>query len=114
PGGKQYGIPSVVVQLHAEAAIRIRVPPQVFVPPPAVDSVVLTIDRLSVIPEHAARAVLLASSAFGQRRKMIKTSLAGAARDVEKTLEAAGIDGRLRAADLSPLDYLALAEASAS
>ena len=45
PGDPAYGLPSVVVSLHATARIALRVPPQVFLPPPRVGSAVVVLDR---------------------------------------------------------------------
>jgi len=109
PGSRTYGIPSVVVQLHGTVAVALRVPPTVFLPPPRVESAVAVIRRT---PPHplAERAIGLAAAAFGQRRKMLRRSLAAALADPAAALAAAGIDATRRAEDLAPGDYLRLAE----
>jgi 16S rRNA (adenine1518-N6/adenine1519-N6)-dimethyltransferase len=61
-------------------------------------------------PENAERAVELAAAAFGQRRKMIRRSLAGIMPDVEALAERVGIDPQERAEQLTPTDFLRLAE----
>ena len=104
PGGREYGLPSVVVGIHAEADVSFLVPPQVFYPPPNVESAVVVMDRKAAPPE-AERAIELASVAFGQRRKMLRRSLVEPA----VSFESAAIDPTLRAEDLSPDDYLRLA-----
>lgn len=109
PATRTYGLPSVVARLHADVTVALRVPPTVFIPPPNVESAVAVLERRSVSP-HAERAVALAAAAFGQRRKMVRRSLRSALVDPEGALTAAGIDPTDRAEDLSPRDYLQLAE----
>jgi 16S rRNA (adenine1518-N6/adenine1519-N6)-dimethyltransferase len=79
PGSGAYGIPSVKLALWATAAVVGRVPPTVFVPAPKVESVLVRIRRL---PEPAVdvdsdELMALVRRAFGQRRKMLRRSLAG-------------------------------------
>ncbi|MGA7096070.1 MAG: 16S rRNA (adenine(1518)-N(6)/adenine(1519)-N(6))-dimethyltransferase RsmA [Acidimicrobiia bacterium] len=108
PGGAAYGLPSVVVGIHAEGSIAMEVPPQVFVPPPKVSSAVVVLDRI-VAPPSSERAIELASAAFNQRRKMIRRSLRDAFEDVGEALLAADLSPTARAEDLSPSDYVRLA-----
>jgi len=110
PGSRTYGIPSVVVALHADARREFTVGPQVFYPAPQVESVVITLQRRPAA-EHAARAVELAAVAFNQRRKMLRRSLAGEIPAAGDLLAAAGISGDSRAEQLGPGDYVALAKA---
>lgn len=110
PSSEAYGLPSVIAAIHSEARIAFRVPPQVFVPVPRVESAVVIMDRRPSPPE-AARAVELARAGFGQRRKMLRRSLAVELADPVSTLEGAGIDPTARAEDLTPDDYLRLARA---
>ncbi len=79
PGNKAYGIPSVKVAYRAEAQVVGRVPPTVFIPPPRVDSALVRLRRLPAPPVDADPAVLfrLVEAGFGQRRKMLRRSLAG-------------------------------------
>jgi 16S rRNA (adenine1518-N6/adenine1519-N6)-dimethyltransferase len=109
PGSSAFGLPSVVVALHGSARLEFKVPPQVFLPPPAVGSSVVSIVRAAT-PAGAARAVELAGAGFGQRRKMLRSSLAGVLRDPVDALVAAGIDPTTRAETLSASDWLRLAE----
>jgi 16S rRNA (adenine1518-N6/adenine1519-N6)-dimethyltransferase len=108
PGGKDYGIPSVVAQIYTEPVVQFRVPTQVFLPPPRVESAVITMPRVPA-PEFAEDAIELASIAFKQRRKMIRGSLSGVLADPEAQLARAGLDPTVRAEDLSPHQYLELA-----
>lgn len=109
PGTGEYGVPSVVVGLHADVGDRFTVPPQVFVPPPNVGSTVIVLDRRVADP-RAERAIELAAAAFGQRRKMLRSSLAGVVTDPVAALEAAGIDPTERPERLAPTAWLELVD----
>jgi 16S rRNA (adenine1518-N6/adenine1519-N6)-dimethyltransferase len=111
PGSKDYGLPSVISGIYAEAKVAFRVPPQVFYPPPSVESAVAVLVRKPT-PEHAEMGVQLARAGFGQRRKMLRRSLVGVVDDPVGLLGKAGFDETLRAENLSPSDYLHLAEAA--
>jgi len=110
PGSKQYGLPSVVIGLHAVGRLAFTVPAQVFYPPPRVESAVIVLDRVPA-PDGAERAIEIAAAGFNQRRKMLRGALAGVFDDPAAVLERSGIDPTSRAEDLSPADYLALARA---
>lgn len=107
PGSRIYGLPAVVAQLHGKVRLAFRVPPQVFIPPPAVQSAVVVIERVAA-PAQAERAIELAARAFGQRRKMIRTSL-GLPVDL---IIRAGLAPTARAEELAPADYLRLVRVS--
>jgi 16S rRNA (adenine1518-N6/adenine1519-N6)-dimethyltransferase len=78
-GTPAYGIPSVKVAYHAQAKVVGRVPATVFVPQPRVESVLVAIRRRSspAVDADPARLFDLVRTAFGQRRKMLRRSLAG-------------------------------------
>jgi 16S rRNA (adenine1518-N6/adenine1519-N6)-dimethyltransferase len=107
-GSDAYGLPSVVVGLLADAEIVFKVPPQVFLPAPKIDSAVVHLVRRPA-PAQAEEAIRIASAGFGQRRKMLRGSLASITDDVSGWLERAGIDPRKRAESLSPEEFLRLA-----
>jgi 16S rRNA (adenine1518-N6/adenine1519-N6)-dimethyltransferase len=111
PGTRTYGVPSVVIGLHARGRLAFRVSASVFVPPPRVGSAVVELDRVPA-PEGAETAIELAAAAFGHRRKMVRRSLAGVFDDPDGALRIAGIDPTSRAEVLSVDDYLALAGVS--
>ncbi|PWL39530.1 16S rRNA (adenine(1518)-N(6)/adenine(1519)-N(6))-dimethyltransferase [Flagellimonas aquimarina] len=77
PGNKTYGILSVLVQAFYEAEYLFTVPPQVFNPPPKVQSGVLRLTRRENLKlpcdEHLFFKIVKAS--FNQRRKTIRNSL---------------------------------------
>lgn len=78
-GDKAYGIPSVKVAYWATATIAGRVPPTVFVPQPKVESVLVRITRrpAPLVDADPERLFALVRTGFGQRRKMLRRSLAG-------------------------------------
>ncbi len=86
PGNKSYGIPSVLFQLVADLKIVTHVPPQVFVPPPKVDSVVIQIDFLKE-PRCPVQDIplfrKLVRTGFNHRRKMLRNTLKSFFADIE-------------------------------
>ena len=79
PGDPAHGIPSVLVAYHGRAEVVGRVPPSGFHPVPRVESVLVRIDRHATPPVDVPLAEIepLVRAAFGQRRKMLRRSLAG-------------------------------------
>lgn len=77
PGGKVYGILSVLLQAWYDCKYLFSVPPGVFAPPPKVMSGVLRLTRNSRtdlgVSEAAFRRVV--KTAFGQRRKTLRNSI---------------------------------------
>ena len=109
PGSKVYGLPSVVVALHGTIRVAMRVPPHLFVPAPPVESAIAVIERIEPAPE-AEKAIAIATVAFNQRRKMLRSSLRHLV-SVEQ-LALAGIDPTARPEDLEAADFLAMARAA--
>ncbi len=113
PGSRQTGIPSMVRAYWGTASVVAKVPPQVFLPQPRVDSVLVRIDRsehprvAAPFPEFSA----LVRAGFGQRRKMLRRSLAGHLGADE--IEAAGVPPTERAEQLDLEAWGALARALA-
>jgi 16S rRNA (adenine1518-N6/adenine1519-N6)-dimethyltransferase len=111
PRSKPYGRLSVLVQWLAEPQILFDIPPRAFVPPPKVTSSVV---RIVPRPEPLAPADRLAlervtAAAFGQRRKMLRTSLKTLGIPVEPLLARAGVAPTARAEELTVADFCALA-----
>jgi 16S rRNA (adenine1518-N6/adenine1519-N6)-dimethyltransferase len=110
-GDPAYGIPSVKVAYWATAELVGRVPPSVFVPRPRVESVLVRLVRrpAPAVDADPVRLFELVRAGFGQRRKMLRRSLAGL---VEPgAFERAGIRPEARAEELSVQDWGRLAEA---
>lgn len=113
PGSRTYGAVSVLVALHCGARILGRVPPTVFWPQPRVESVLLRLDRLPVAESVDTKEVMtVVRAAFGQRRKLVKNSLAATLkrplREVDAALARAGIDPAARAESLGVAQFVAL------
>ncbi len=108
PGTKAYGAATVLWQLRAKARIDRVIPPEVFWPRPEVESALLVIEPLA----EGARGpdagfATFVKALFSQRRKVLRTSVARAARassaeTVVTALEAAGIDPEGRVEDVAP------------
>jgi 16S rRNA (adenine1518-N6/adenine1519-N6)-dimethyltransferase len=112
PGDAAYGIPSVKVAYWATARMVGRVPPTVFLPQPKVESALVAITRRPA-PAVAAdpdRLFPLVRAAFGQRRKMLRRSLAGVVGP--ETFERAGIRPDARPEELGIEAWGRLADAS--
>ena len=114
PRSKPYGRLSVLVQWLAEPQILFDIPPRAFVPPPKVTSSVV---RIVPRPEPLAQADQLAlervtAAAFGQRRKMLRTSLKTLGIPVEPLLARAGVAPTARAEELGVAEFCALARAA--
>lgn len=110
PGTDAYGLPSVVAALYGSVRIAFRIPSHVFYPPPRVESAVVRVIRRQP-PAAVVGAVELAAAGFGQRRKMLRRALSVVVDNPESLLRAAGIDPTERAENLSPEDFVRLAEA---
>ena len=111
---KTYGALSVAVQFYTEPCIAFDVPPSAFLPSPEVTSSVIVCDvRQSPAVEVADDKFFfrVVRAAFGQRRKTLVNSLAGAgfARELlSRALEISNIDPQRRAETLSLEDFAAL------
>jgi 16S rRNA (adenine1518-N6/adenine1519-N6)-dimethyltransferase len=110
PDGDAYGRLSVAAQWRAHPRIAMSVNRSSFVPPPKVTSAVV-----HIVPAEAAEGVdpkvmeRLTGAAFGQRRKMLRSSLRsfpGALGALEKL----GIDPRRRAETLSVAEFVEVAQ----
>jgi len=115
PGSRVYGVPSVKMAWYADAARIGTVPPTVFWPVPNVDSGLVRITRREPPPTTAGRAEVFAvvDAAFAQRRKMLRSALAGlfgSSADAERALDAAGVDPRSRGETLDVAAFARIAE----
>jgi 16S rRNA (adenine1518-N6/adenine1519-N6)-dimethyltransferase len=111
PGSKAYGVPSVKVAYRAEAEVVGRVPPTVFVPQPRVESALVRLRRLPEPPVDADPDLLfrLVEAGFGQRRKMLRRSLASLVEP--SAFERAGVRPEARAEELGLDAWARLANA---
>ena len=111
PRSKSYGRLSVLLQWVAEARIVFDVPAQAFVPRPKVTSSLVDVLPRSEPLAPAQRLALerVPAAAFGQRRKMLRTSLKPLGIPVAQLLERAGVAPTARAEELSVAEFCALA-----
>lgn len=113
PGAEAYGRLSLLAQWRAEPRIALDLPPQAFVPPPKVSSAVVHLAALPAprYPADPATLARVTAAAFGQRRKMLRSSLRGLAPDIEDRLIAVGIPPTERAERVPLEAFCALARA---
>jgi len=110
PGSKAYGRLSILSQWRTDASIVMDLPPQAFTPPPKVRSAVVHLTALDAPRFPADGRVLqdVVARAFQQRRKMLRASLKSIP-DIERKLEAAGIEPTARAETVDLERFCALA-----
>jgi 16S rRNA (adenine1518-N6/adenine1519-N6)-dimethyltransferase len=111
PGTKPYGRLAVISQWRTEPRIALNLPPDAFTPPPKVSSAVVNfVPRSRPSPGADVRTLgRVTAAAFGQRRKMLRQSLAALTPMAEVLLAKAGIEPTERAERLRPEDFARLA-----
>ena len=112
PGGKDYGVLSIMVQYYAEPTLEFIVPKEAFRPVPKVDSAVIHCrvrERPSVEVEDESFLFRIIRTAFSQRRKMLSNSMKSVRDDAKEWLSRAGIDPDRRPETLSIEDFARLA-----
>ncbi|MEO6582016.1 MAG: 16S rRNA (adenine(1518)-N(6)/adenine(1519)-N(6))-dimethyltransferase RsmA [Sphingomicrobium sp.] len=111
PGTEHYGRLAVAAQWRARPRIALTVNRSAFVPPPKVTSAVVHIVP-AAMPTGVEWSILekVTAAAFGQRRKMLRSSLSGLPGALE-ALEKLGIDTTRRAETLGVEEFVGLARA---
>jgi 16S rRNA (adenine1518-N6/adenine1519-N6)-dimethyltransferase len=111
PGSKSYGRLAVLAQWRARAVKLFDIDRRAFTPPPKVTSSLVQIMPFErCFPDCRIETLeQVTAHAFGQRRKMLRSSLKGLCPDSEELLAAAGIDPSLRAEQLTISDFCRLA-----
>jgi len=109
PSHKIYGRLSVITQFCCNVKRMLDIPAQAFTPPPKVDSAVAHFTPRINRPIDIAFETIekVTAAAFGQRRKMLRSSLKPLGG--EDLLHRAGINPELRAENLSVSDFEKLA-----
>lgn len=109
PDSKIYGRLSVIAQFCCEVARVLDIPARAFTPPPKVDSAVVHLTPRKNRPADVSFEMMekVTAAAFGQRRKMLRSSLKPLGG--EDLLKRAGIDPTLRAENLSVAEFEELA-----
>lgn len=118
PGGRVYGVPSVKARWWCDVESAGNVGTSVFWPVPHVDSGLVRMTRreppISVAGREAVFSVI--DAAFAQRRKTLRSSLAGLAGSpaaAEEALRAAGVDPGARGEQLGVVEFARVADALA-
>ncbi len=111
-GDDDYGRLSVLAQCLCDCEKIMDLPARAFTPPPKVDSAVVKLVPKAVQPEDRVVRALekITAAAFGQRRKMLRSSLKSVGG--EALLDKAGIDPTARAETVAPQAFLSMAEIS--
>ncbi|CAN5734179.1 16S rRNA (adenine(1518)-N(6)/adenine(1519)-N(6))-dimethyltransferaseRsmA [soil metagenome] len=113
PRTKAYGAVSVLVQLRTRKVGFHAVPPTVFKPRPRVESALVAFERVDSSSLDPVRPVV--NAAFAHRRKTLANSLAlvglTSRVDAEKALATINKPPRVRAEELTPRDFVGLADA---
>ena len=119
PGSKDYGALSLAVQYYAEPELVANVPPNCFIPRPAVSSVVIRLLLRTEPPVRTAdpaRMFSVIRAAFGQRRKTLVNSLANAGalhvtkEQVQQALRDLDLEENIRGEALSLSQFARLAD----
>jgi 16S rRNA (adenine1518-N6/adenine1519-N6)-dimethyltransferase len=115
PGGRDYGLLSVLLQAFANVGVVFEVSAHHFHPQPKVDSALVRIDILDAPRadvRDTARYIHLVKAAFALRRKTLWNSLKAARLCPEDALAAglksAGVDPVRRAETLTPQEFAAI------
>jgi 16S rRNA (adenine1518-N6/adenine1519-N6)-dimethyltransferase len=110
PGSKIYGRLSVLTRALCEAKIVMDLPARAFTPPPKVASAVVQLTPRSDRPSDQVveRLQRLTAAAFGQRRKMLRSSLKPLGG--EALCAAIGLEPSVRAEEVTVAQFLAMAQ----
>ncbi|MFN6978881.1 MAG: ribosomal RNA small subunit methyltransferase A, partial [Gemmobacter sp.] len=113
PGSGAYGRLSILAQWRTSARIVLTLPPEAFVPAPKVHSAVVHLAALPAprFPAAAESLSRVTAAAFGQRRKMLRSSLRTLGCDPLPLLAAAGVTPTARAEEIGLEGFCAIARA---
>jgi 16S rRNA (adenine1518-N6/adenine1519-N6)-dimethyltransferase len=113
PGSEAYGRLAVIAGAVSRPEIVMNLPARAFTPPPRVESAVVRLDPRADRPSPAelSRLERVTGAAFGQRRKMLRSSLKPLGG--EDLCRAAGVDPSTRAETVDIPGFLRLAAALA-
>ncbi|MDR5172452.1 16S rRNA (adenine(1518)-N(6)/adenine(1519)-N(6))-dimethyltransferase RsmA [Methylobacillus flagellatus] len=110
PSSAAYGRLSVMLQYRLQMEYLLTVPPEAFDPAPKVESAFVRAVPYAALPYPARDEALFAkvvTAAFSQRRKTLRNTLKGMLDDAG--FAALGIDPQLRAENISPAEFVAIA-----
>ena len=117
PSTKDYNSLSVAIQYKTKAEIAMKVPKNVFVPAPNVDSAIVKltiIDEMELKPKSEEHFYNLVRSSFKQRRKTLVNNLHARYGEEKPNLisylEDIDLNGQIRAENLSVEDFIRLSD----
>lgn len=111
PGSKTYGRLSVISQAASRPRLGFHLPARAFTPPPKVDSSVLVFEPVEIDIQLVRSLEKVTAAAFGQRRKMVRTTLKPIFGErLADVLAVCGVEETARAETLSVETFLKLAE----
>jgi len=109
---------ALAIQILTEPELMFVVPPEVFDPPPKVDSAVIRLvrrPRALLNMEDQERLFTIASIAFQQKRKTLANSIANGTKrpkaEIEQALDVLGLDSGIRPQAVSLDDWCRIAQA---
>lgn len=110
-GTKAYGRLAVISQWRCEPHITLNLPPAAFTPPPKVASAVVDfVPRRTPAPDCDVRILgRVTAAAFGQRRKMLRSSIKQLVPNPEELLAAAGLASDHRGEQIDVRGFATLA-----
>ncbi len=113
PGGRDYGVLSIMVQYNAVPEIKFIIPKEAFRPVPKVDSAVLhmrILEKPSVKVADEKMFFRVVRTAFSKRRKTLSNSLRDFGGNIKELLTTAGIDPGRRPETLSLEEFAGLSD----
>ncbi len=112
-GSKAYGRLAVISQWRTKPEIVMNLPARAFTPPPKVDSAVVHFTPIAPagVPCQLEDLETVSAAAFGQRRKMLRSSLKQISNAPLDLLQRAQIEPQKRAEQLSITEFTQLAQA---
>jgi len=114
PSTKDYGALTIIIRAFMTVRRAFNVPPSCFIPPPKVDSTVITMiprEKPLVTPDIEAAFKKITKGAFLQRRKTIRNSLKGAGFepvDLDRAFAETGISPTCRGETLTVAEFVRL------
>ena len=116
PGSSAYGRLSILVQWLTQPRLMFDIPPGAFLPPPKVTSTVVHLVPRAEPLAPAAFAMIeeVTAAAFGQRRKMLRSSLKSLGVDTLRLIAESGVTDTARAEELPVEAFCAIARTTAA
>lgn len=112
PGTAEYGPLTVMAQLLSRVEVLRTIPPQVFWPPPKIESSLVRLRRDDRIGAIARDFGWFVHTIFSFRRKTLRRALAQGGFDADRVLSTLNLDGQRRAEEFEPGIFLRMFEAA--